>query len=158
MNRTEIIDEILKELNSDHDSFLNLDVWCERKLNVLDDKLIISIVDELHHREIVESTNYEKTSVRLNNKGTQLIKKYGSYSSLLKSENVAKKKAHNRSITTKFIQIGTPIIFGISTAILGWLNYINSNTIEEISIENKTLINTIDSLKIEIKKTAHNKS
>jgi uncharacterized membrane protein len=59
--------------------------------------------------------------------------KYGSYSSFLRSEKVAQKKAQRSITTADVIKIGIAIIFGISTAVLGWLNYTDNQKIDKIT-------------------------
>jgi hypothetical protein len=80
------------------------------------------------------------------------MEKYGYYSSFLRSEKVAQTKAQRSKMTPDIIKIGIAIIFGLSTAILGWLNYIDNKKIDNQQAEIEQLNKAIDSLQTEIKK------
>jgi hypothetical protein len=79
MKRDELFDKLWIDLKNNPKEFLSLHVWCRQYYKVTDTKLIDSIVDELHSRQIVDSKNDDKSSVMLNYNGTQLIQKYKTY-------------------------------------------------------------------------------
>ena len=152
MNRNELFDNILKQIYDNPDSFWIIPTWCEREFGITDRNLIESIVDEMLERDWVLPKNRSKYSVMIKYDGQQVIENYGSYSSFLRSENVAQKKAQRSKITPDVIKIGIAIIFGLSAAILGWLNYIDNKKIDSQQTEIETPEKTIDSLKTELKK------
>jgi hypothetical protein len=152
MNRTELFDKILKHIYDNPDSFWIIPTWCEREFGITDRNLIESIVDEMLDRNWVMPKNHSKFSVMIKYDGQQVYEKYGSYSSFLRSENVAQKKAQRSKMTPDVIKIGIAIIFGLSTAILGWLNYTDNKKLDYQETELKTLNKKIDSLQTELKK------
>ena len=146
MNRTELFDKLLQKRFENPNGFLSMLTLSEQKFGVTDENMIESIVDEMIENNWAEPTNYSKFDVMIKYDGQQLIEKYGSYSSFLVSENEAQKKAQRSKITPEVIKIGIAIIFGLSTALLGWLNFIDKNTIENQKNEIELLNNKIDSL------------
>ena len=152
MKRIELLDKLLKHLYNNNDNFWSLIPTSEQYFGVTDENMIESIVDEMIKCNWVEATNYSKFDVKIKYDGQQLIEKFGSYSSFLRSENVAQKRAQRSKITPDVIKIGIAIIFGLSTAILGWLNYIDNNKIDSQQTEIKALNKMIDSLQAELKK------
>jgi hypothetical protein len=152
MNRTELFDKILQNRFENPNGFLSMLTLSEREFGVTDENMIESIVDEMIENNWVESSNYSKFDIMIKYDGQQLIEKYGTYSSFLRSENVAQKKAQRSKITPEVIKIGIAIIFGLSTAILGWLNYTDNKKLDYQETELIKLNKTIDSLKTELKK------
>ena len=125
MDRNEAFDKILEYLYRDPNKKQNL-IVSKKDLGIDDRNLIRSICDEM-------------------------IEKHKSYSSFIEFEKVAQKKAQRSKITPDVIKIGTAIIFGLSTAILGWLNYIDGKKIDSRQNEIELLNKTIDSLNNELK-------
>lgn len=153
MDRVELFDKLLKHLYYNDDSFWQIKNTSEEYFNVTNEKLIESIVDELIENDWVLQKNYTKYSLMINYNGQQIIKEYGSYSSFLKSEKTAQKRKQRIKTTPTFISIGIAIIFGLSTAILGWLNYIDNREIGEKEEEIKRLNLVIGSLENELKES-----
>ena len=87
MKRDELFEKLWTDLKNHPSEFLVLHIWCERHYEVTDTKLIDSIVDELHLRQIVDSKKDDRSSVRLNYNGTELIDIYKTYSLLSRFEN-----------------------------------------------------------------------
>lgn len=152
MNRTELFDKLLQNRFENPNGFLSMLTLSEREFGETDENMIESIVDEMIENNWVEPSNYSKFDVMIKYDGQQLIEKYGSYSSFLRSENVAQKKAQRSKMTPDVIKIGITIIFGLSTAILGCLNYTDNKKLDYQETELIKLNKTIDSLKTELKK------
>ncbi|MEH6765106.1 MAG: hypothetical protein V7655_11455 [Aequorivita antarctica] len=152
MNRTELFDKLLQNRFENPNGFLSMLTLSEREFGETDENMIESIVDEMIENNWVEPSNYSKFDVMIKYDGQQLIEKYGSYSSFLRSENVAQKKAQRSKMTPDVIKIGITIIFGLSTAILGLLNYTDNKKLDYQETELIKLNKTIDSLKTELKK------
>ncbi|WP_405352173.1 hypothetical protein [Nonlabens sp. Asnod3-H03] len=152
MNRTELFDKLLQNRLDNPNGFLSMLTLSEREFDTTDENMVESIVDEMIENNWVEPSNHSKFDVKIKYDGQQVIEKFGSYSSFLRSENVAQKKAQRRKITPVVIKIGIAIIFGLSTAILGWLNYIDNKKIDNQQTEIEALEKTIDSLQTELKK------
>ena len=152
MNRTELFDKLLQNRFENPNGFLSMLTLSECEFGVTDENMIESIVDEMIENNWVEQSNYSKFDVMIKYDGQQLIEKYGSYSSFLRSVNVAQKKAQRSKITPEVIKIGIAIIFGLSTAILGWLNYTDNKKLDYQETELIKLNKTIDSLRTELKK------
>ena len=127
MNRAELFDKLLNHRYENPNGFCSILSISESEFGIKDRILIESILEEMIERDLVKQTNYDQFSVMINYNGKQVIENYDSYSSFLKSEKVSQKKAQRRKITPEVIKIGIAILFGISTAILGWLNYIDNN-------------------------------
>jgi hypothetical protein len=152
MNRTELFDKLLNHKYENQKGFRSLLEISATKFGIKDRMLVESILEEMLERDLVQQTNYDQFSVMINYNGKQVIENYGSYSSLLESEKVSQKKAQRSKMTPDVIKIGIAIIFGISTAILGWLNYIDNNKIDNQKIEINELNKRIDSLQTESEK------
>ncbi|WP_405414915.1 hypothetical protein [Maribacter sp. Asnod1-A12] len=152
MNRDQAFNVILKFLYENQNNYWNLIPTCREKLDINDSGMISSICEEMINKKWVSPKNQDKLSVSLNYNGRIMYEKYGSYSSFIRSENDIKKKAHRSKITPEVIKISIAIIFGLSTAILGWLNYTDNKKLEVQRTEIKQLNNAIDSLQTEIKK------
>jgi hypothetical protein len=152
MNRTELFNKLLNHRHENQKGFCSLLDISDSEFGIKDRMLVESILEEMLERDLVQQTNYDQFSVMINYNGKQVIENHGSYSSLLESEKVSQKKAQRSKMTPDVIKIGIAIIFGISTAILGWLNYIDNKKLDFQETELKKLNTTIDSLKIELKK------
>jgi hypothetical protein len=152
MTRTELFDKLLNHLIDNPNNFWNLIPTCEKYFEVTDRRLIEHIGDELVERGWVTTKKDDKYSVYNHQNGIYMMEKYGSYSSFLRSEKVAQTKAQRSKMTPDIIKIGIAIIFGLSTAILGWLNYIDNKKIDNQQAEIEQLNKAIDSLQTEIKK------
>ena len=79
-----------------------------------------------------------------------MAKKHGSYSSFLRSEKVAQKKAQRSKMTPDVIKIGTAIIFGISAAVLGYFFFLTLNFFTNFFIS--SFLNSIIQLPFSSKK------
>ena len=152
MDRTELFDILLKNrVESEKQGFLDLRTYSEQKLNISDRALLESITDEMIERGWVKPTNYSKYSVCATFEGKEMIEKYGSYKSFLKSIN----KANNKTKAEKNIKIILSIIGGFGViygCVFTYLNYKKDNKIENQKTEIKKLNENIDSLKTELKK------
>lgn len=152
MTRTELFDKILEHLYNDPNHYHNLIPTCRESFGIKDGRMIESIGEELIERGWATFKNRDKHSLNIHYNGQQVYEKYGSYSLFLRSEKVAKKKAQRSKMTPEFIKIGITIIFGLSTAILGWLNYTDNKKLDNQEKELIKLNKTIDSLQTELKK------
>lgn len=101
--RIDIIDSILKELYSDQSEYTNVDIWCERHLNVTDYKLVDGIIDELIENGIVEPKNHNKWSVTISPKVSHLVKDYHSYKLYVK-EMEQKRQPRTTNILAENVQ------------------------------------------------------
>jgi len=148
MKRTELFDILLKNrVESEEQGFLDLRAYSEQKLNISDRALLESITDEMIERGWVKTTNYDKYSVCATFEGKEMIEKYGSYKSFLKSINNANKKTK----VEKNVKIILSIIGGIGViygCVFTYLNYKKDNQKTKINELNKK----IDSLESELKK------
>lgn len=152
MNRTELLDNILKHLYENKDDFWNLIPTSEQYFGVTDEDLIESIVDEMIEQEWVTVSNYDKFSVMIKYNGKQLIEKYGSYSSFLrdlkKSDNKDQVQKRTDRALNNISRISA-IFFGLISTILGYNKlFIDDVKIEKQKTEIESLNNKLDSIKV----------
>lgn len=149
MERTEAFDKILKFLFDNQKSYCDM-IGNGPNIGIHDRTLLYSICDELVERGWARP-NKNNYMIAITYEGKQIYEKYsGSYSSFLHSEKVAQKKAQRSKTTPDVIKIGIAIIFGLSTAILGWLNYIDNKKIASLELDLSHANNKIDSLKSKV--------
>ena len=158
MNRTELFDILLKNRTESktEGGFLDLRTYAEQKLNISDNSLIESIVDEMIDNDWVKPSNYSKYSVCATYEGKQLIEKHGSYSSFLESLKKSDNKDQVQKRTDRAlnnISKISAIFFGLTSFILGY----NKFFVDDLKIDNqqteiKKLNGKVDSLKFELKK------
>ena len=96
MNRTDLFDVLLKNRveSNVQGGTVDLRAYAHQKLNIDDDVLIESIVDEMIEKGWVKPSNYSKFAVYATYEGKQMIQKHGSYSSFLRSLNKSESKVH----------------------------------------------------------------
>jgi hypothetical protein len=133
MDREKALDKFLKHICNTPRSFWTCNDYLKEHLNIDDYNLSTSIANEIVDRGWAKPSNYSNNTMMVTYEGQQIIVKYGSYSSFLRSEKVAQKKAQRSITTADVIKIGIAIIFGISTAVLGWLNYTDNQKIDKIT-------------------------
>lgn len=143
MDRDIAFDHFLKHICKNSRSFWPCYEYLKEHHGIDDYNLATSIAEELVWREWAKPSKQSINYLMVKYEGQQIIEKYGSYSSFLLSEKVAQKKAQRSITTADVIKIGIAIIFGLSTAVLGWLNYTDNKKINylETEIENLTHIN-----------------
>ena len=152
MDRNTLFDKLLKHLYDNDDYFWQITNTSEEYFNVTDKKLIESIVDELIAKDWVLPKNYTKYSLMINYNGQQIIEKYGSYSSFLRSEN----KIKNKSTAEKRVKLILSLIASIGVIwgmFFTYLNYQKNDTIDNQENEIKRLNLVIGSLENELKES-----
>ena len=151
MNRTELFDKILNHLIDNPNNYWILITTCKKHFGVTDRRLIEHIGDELIERGWVTTKKDDKYSMYIHQNGIDMMKKYKSYSSFLRSENKQKTKTmlekNSKTILSIISAIG--IIWGM---IFTYLSYIKDNKIDNQQTVIKALNKTIDSLQTELKK------
>ena len=73
----------------------------------------------------------------------------GGYSESFRSETVRQRKMRNRITSADVIKIALAIIFGVSAGILGWLKYLDDQTIKQQQKEIQELKSQIHRLQTE---------
>lgn len=137
MTRELLFDKLLKHLYDNADSYWQIDGLADQHFGVTDRQLLESIVDEMLEKNWATSKNYSKWSVIITFDGRQIIDKYNTYSSFLKSlDKVQTKSNREKNIKRILSFIGTGgVLWG---ATFTYLNYDKSelmkqkdNTIQE---------------------------
>ncbi len=149
MNRTDLFDKVLKKLYDKKD-FVSIEEFVINICKVKDKLLIQSIIDELVDNDWAEYASNSKYHLKIRYYGQQIIDNHGSYSSFLEFENDTKKRKQRSKMTPTFISIGIAIIFGLSTALLGWLKYIDNKELKSKDLEIIKLNDTIEYLKSKV--------
>ncbi|MDN3595287.1 hypothetical protein [Zunongwangia endophytica] len=143
-----LVDQTLVSLyNVSHpDAYIDLRELIPHKFKVQERNKIDAVLQILINEGWINTANDTEYRVNLNAEGRRIFKEYGSYSSFLNSR--IKSQTFKRT-TTKFkeiIKMLATIVFGVSTLVLGWLNYNNDNTIDEQKDKITELELVIDSL------------
>jgi hypothetical protein len=146
MDREIALDKFLKHICENSRSFWTCNDYLKEHLNIDDYNLSTSIANEIIDRGWAKPSNYSNDTMMVSYEGQQVIENYSSYSSFLQSEKVAQKKAQRSITTADFIKIGIAIIFGLSTPVLGWLNYNDSQKIDKLETETEKANHINDSL------------
>jgi predicted transcriptional regulator len=141
MERTDIIDAILKELHSDQSQPLNIDTYCEKHLDVHDINLIDDIIAELVCSKVIKP--HRNRSAFISKKGKEIIEKHGSYSQFLSHEANAAKTAHIKERIIKLLPVIGMFLFGFWGI---WQDIKN----DKLETKNEQLETTRDSLSKEI--------
>lgn len=170
MTDDQIIDIVLKNLHNKMSfPFVNLKTTILKPNNIsLDNNRIQQIVRTMTSKYLAydcsdQATISGETCLSIGDAGLDIMIRFGSYSSFL----IDQKKRNNRTATKTVIQIGTPIIFGLTATFFGWQNWtyqkeiqqkdktIQLQEIETISLRQQLgrKQNTVDSLRIILIKT-----
>ncbi|WP_421753221.1 hypothetical protein [Croceimicrobium sp.] len=144
--RAKLKDEILNRLQGSEKD-------CEKLSREMDSDFdfIWTLTEEMNFEGHLMTRDYSTKNgpgkaVQLTPKG-RTFAKTSSYSFLLESEKSTLKSRQRSKITLTVISIGLSIIFGLSTAILGWLTFSRDQTINKQQTEIHKLESQIDSLK-----------
>jgi hypothetical protein len=146
MDREIAFDDFLKFCNRSKGVPCPVYEYLKEHHSIDDELLSVSIAEEIIDRGWGTPSNYSRNRLMITYEGQQIIEKYESYSSFLQSEKVAQKKSQRSITTADVIKIGIAIIFGLSTAVLGWLNYNDSQKIDKLKTEIEKINHINDSL------------
>jgi hypothetical protein len=146
MDRQKAFDHFLKHICENSGSYWTCSDYLREHLDIDDYILSNSIANEIIDRGWAKPSSYSNNTIMVSYEGQQIVENYSSYSSFLQSEKFAQKKARRSIATADVIKIGIAIIFGLSTAVLGWLKYNDSQKIDKLENEIKNINHINDSL------------
>jgi len=142
--RTDLIDRTLQYLYDRPNKYVSLITVFLREWDIKDRVLLNSIVGELETRGWVD-LGHEHYNVCLNYEGRVMLEKYGSYSSFLRRENMAKRSGKWRAMLTNAKTI-IVIVTSSGMFIFGILAHYKDKANDRLQEKNEKLQHIIDSL------------
>lgn len=151
MDRSELIDILLAEMNADTSSYLIFDVYGKHHHGIDDRLMYQSIADEFLERKWTIHKKDNKLSQMLTHEGRVMWESYGSYSSYLSSiQSKSRKKTILNNIKT-VSDIGQKILMAllaVLTFALSYMKYQDDKTIDGLEGQVDRLTKEIEALQI----------
>lgn len=144
MTDEEIFNDTLAELSKRFPHGINLKTYIPIRFQIKG-KDRLRVIDLMERKGLIEVSQEDSDKHVITIQGRNLIDEYGSYSRSKTNQTKKAKKDKIKMVLT----IASPIIFGVSTMILGWMNYLDNQTIKDLESENQKLIHQLDSLENE---------